>query len=159
MLVDVREPSRKEVVRVEIDPSERPVSVEVQGRRLLLHWDIAQDDAGHLRKCVVCGAGRLYCRRNPPRATMLLLALTSVAAGIFILGYSTHPAMWIALGTLLVYDIAALVFGRTSLCCYRCHSEYRATPIARWHRAWDPISALRCSNSPARPHTLESVDR
>ncbi len=92
MRIDVRDAEGKRLGRVEVDPAQRPSLVRLtldakagpdakgapglsappatgpaEPHEHFLNWDEALDDAGQLRRCVVCGCSSLYrprsCRR------------------------------------------------------------------------------------------------
>ena len=93
MNVDVRAAGGKRLGRVEIDPTARPIRVrpELSDRDLFVDWDGAIDDAGHLRRCVVCDHGRLYRSRTLPQVTPFVILLAFAGAILGLLGYADRP--------------------------------------------------------------------
>ncbi len=139
-----------------VDPRARPsivraVAPDGSARDAFLDWEKALDDAGRLRSCVACGCPRLYRRRTLPRFAPFALVLAAAGVVVGALGYSSHPAVVVALVALLALDAAVLVLARTELACYRCGSAFRRTGIAKQHRAWDARTAAEpeCAPDPA----------
>ncbi|MEY3141757.1 MAG: hypothetical protein RLY21_250 [Planctomycetota bacterium] len=106
------------------------------------------DDAGSLRRCVVCGSDHLYVRRNFPQVTPLIAVLAFALAVVAILGYAASPWVTAALIALLITDVFILVFSKRQLACYRCGAIYGAIRIARFHRAWDRAVAEKVAAEP-----------
>lgn len=149
MQVDLRDAARRRIGRVQIDPAQRPALLRVvprdaapdaQPQDVFLHWDQAVDDAGCLRHCVVC-RGRLYRTRTLPQVTPIVVVLAAAGVLVAAFGLAANPWVYGALVTVLLLDIAVLVFSRTRLVCYRCGSLYDRLRVARYHRAWDPREA------------------
>ncbi|MHC4989841.1 MAG: hypothetical protein ACYTGC_02580 [Planctomycetota bacterium] len=143
MRVELRDRDRRRIGRITLsrplDPSQRPTRVQVDGgqREVFLRWDSALDDAGQLRRCIVCGCGDLFTEKAFPQVTAFVVVLAFAGAVVGFLGYATTPPVLVAMGLVLVLDLAILVFSRRRLVCYRCRSSYHALPIARYHRRWD----------------------
>jgi hypothetical protein len=112
-------------------------------REIFLHWDTALDDAGHLRRCIICRCPDLFREKAFPQVTAFVVVLAFAGAALGALGYATTPPMLIAMAVVLVLDIAILVFSRRRLVCYRCRSSYHDLPLARYHRPWDRSTAER----------------
>ncbi len=110
---------------------------------VFLNWEGALDDAGQLRKCVLCDCDRLYRRKVLPQVTPFVVLLAFAGAIVGLLGYSGNPLMLPGLVVLLVIDIATLGFARERLVCYRCGSVYSKLRIARYHRRWNRTEAER----------------
>lgn len=156
MDVLLRDRSRRTIGIVTVDPRARPAIVRAAApdgsvRDAFLDWEQALDDAGRLRSCVACGCQRLYRRRTLPRFAPFALVLAAAGVVVGALGYSSHPAVLLALVALVVLDVAVLVLARTELVCYRCGSCFRRTGIARQHQAWDARTAAEpdCAPEPA----------
>lgn len=91
--------------------------------------------------------------------TPLLLAACAIALGVAVLGYATHPALIALILLLIGCDVWVLAFAKTHLACYRCRTTYRDVIVARWHRNWDPFTALRLARPPTPPLTPPSEGR
>lgn len=141
MRIDVRQPDRKRIGRITIDPALRPTRARIEDgevdREVFLEWEAATDDAGRLRRCVVCGCRDLYAVRTFPQLTGFVVVLAFAGAVIGLLGYTTNPIVLAALIVVLLLDIGSLVFSRHRLVCYQCRSTYSDVEIARHHRPWD----------------------
>jgi hypothetical protein len=150
MRIELRDSSRKRLARLELDEGARPARVPVPGRAhdLFPRWEGATDDAGSLRRCVVCGCDHLYTRRNFPQVTPLIAVLAFAFAVVVILGYAASPLATAALIMLLVTDVLILVFSKQRLACYLCGAIYGAVRIARFHRAWDRTVAEKVASEP-----------
>lgn len=140
------------VATARLDPADRPTRVtrecairkhDESAHELFLNWDSALDDAGQLRRCVVCSCSELFQEKAFPQLTgiVIVLAFAGAAAGIF--GFVTDTPMLIAMAIVLAMDVAILVFSKRRLVCYRCRSSYHDLPIARYHRRWDRTIAER----------------
>jgi hypothetical protein len=151
MRVDVRDPDTAERLgRVEVDPVQRPTRAPIAGtdREVFLDWDAAIDDAGRLRRCIVCGCRDLYSARIFPQVTgfVVVLAFAGAAVGIFGReGFATNPVVLGALVLVLLLDVASLIFRTYRLVCYRCRSTYSDLEIARHHQRWDRAIAEKYS--------------
>ena len=139
-------------VWVRIEPLTSPPRIEASdGRALFPHWDQARDDAGRLRRCVLCGQEQLFRRRRLPQVTGLIVVLAFTLALLSLLGYASGPFILIAMGVVLVVDLCVLFFSPESLGCYGCHVEYRDLDIGAWHRPWSRALARRLSD----PHITD----
>lgn len=120
-----------------------------------LNWEGAIDDAGQLRKCVLCGCDRLYRRKVLPQVTPFIVLLAFAGAVIGLLGYSNNPLVLPGLVVLLVIDVATLGLARERLVCYRCGSVYSKLRIARYHRRWNRTEAelVRARSSASAPNS------
>ncbi|MHC4106716.1 MAG: hypothetical protein ACYSTY_01385 [Planctomycetota bacterium] len=145
MQIDLRDRSRNRIGRIDLDPALRPTRVGLveSGGEVFLDWETAVDDAGHLRRCVACGCPEVFREKAFPPATGFVVALAFAGAVIGALGFATQPPVLMAMGVVLAFDIAILVFSRQRLVCYRCRTSYRGLPIARYHRRWDRATADR----------------
>ena len=154
MLIELRDAERRKVGRIEIDPAERPTRVHVQGsdREVFLDWDTALDDAGHLRRCIVCRCPDLFRAKAFPQVTGFVVVLAFAGAVIGALGLATTPPILIAMVLVLVADIAILLLSRARLVCHRCRTSYHDLAIARYHRRWDRAIAERHAPPGAHDH-------
>ena len=145
MRIELRDERRQRIGRIDVDPALRPTRVSVVGssREVFLDWDTAQDDAGHLRRCVVCGCGDLFRQKAFPQVTGFVVILAFAGAVVGALGYATTPPVLIAMGIVLAGDVAILLFSKRRLVCYRCRTSYHGLPLARYHRSWDSTIADR----------------
>jgi hypothetical protein len=155
MLIELRDAERRKVGRIDLDPAERPTRVHVQGsdREVFLDWDTALDDAGHLRRCVVCSCPDLFRTKAFPQVTGFVVVLAFAGAVIGALGLATTPPILIAMVLVLVADIAILLLSRERLVCHECRTSYHDLAIARYHRRWDRAIAERHAppGDPKRP--------
>ena len=149
MRIELRDENRRRIGRIVVDPALRPTRVTIvdSDREVFLTWDTAQDDAGHLRRCVVCGCPDLFREKAFPQVTVFVVVLAFAGAVLGALGYATTPPMLIAMGIVLAVDIAILLFSRRRLVCYRCRTSYHGLPPARYHRSWDRAMADRYPGS------------
>ena len=145
MRIELRDVSRERIGRIEVDPALRPTRVRVVDthREVFLEWDSAQDDAGHLRRCVACGCTDLFAEKVFPTVMGFVVALAFAGSILGALGYATRTPVLIAMIIVLVADVAILVFSRRRLVCYHCRTAYHGLPIARYHRSWDRATADR----------------
>lgn len=168
MRIEVRDDERQRIGWVEVDPAARPTRVEIPetDKETFLQWDAAVDDAGRLRRCVVCGCQDLYVQRMFPQLTGFVVVLAFAGAAIGILGLAENPLVLAALVIVLVLDIASFAFRRHRLVCYRCRSSYADVEIARHLKPWDRAVAERYASERAAEKpaatptdTLPSVQR
>jgi hypothetical protein len=150
MRIELRDSSRKRMARIEVDEAARPARVVVPGKAhdLFPRWEGAIDDAGSLRRCVVCGCDHLYVRRNLPQVTPVIAVLAFSGAVVAILGYAASPWATAALVALLIVDVMVLLFSKRQIACYRCGAIYGRIRIARFHRAWDRAVAEKLAAEP-----------
>ena len=150
MRIELRDAERRKVGRIEVDPAGRPTRVHVQDSNgeVFLDWDTALDDAGHLRRCVVCSCPDLFRAKAFPQVTGFVVVLAFAGAAIGALGLATTPPILIAMVLVLVADIAILLLSRPRLVCHRCRTSYHELSIARYHRRWDRAIAERPSLRP-----------
>ena len=81
-----------------------------------------------LERCLVCGGGDLFIRKDFSQRLGILLIATAATISTIFWAYRMH--YW-ALGTLFVGATVDLVLYNivgNLLQCYRCHAEYRAMP-------------------------------
>lgn len=144
MRISVRDESRHRIGTIEVDPDVRPPRAQIAGgdRDVYLDWAMALDDAGHLRRCIVCGCPNLYREKAFPQVTGFVVVLAFAGAIVGALGLATPPLL-IAMGVVLVLDVAILLFSRRRLVCYRCASSFHGAPIAGYHKGWDRTMAER----------------
>ena len=156
MRIELRDSNGRRLSRVEIDERVRPARVPVAetGQDLFLRWDEAIDDASALRKCVVCGCGDLYARKNLPQVTPFVVVLALSGAAVALLGYANNPLVVALLAALLVVDVVTLILARRQLVCYGCGAVYWALRIARYHRPWDRAVAERVAKEPIELPTV-----
>ncbi|MHC4908357.1 MAG: hypothetical protein ACYTF9_01370 [Planctomycetota bacterium] len=146
MRIDLRDERRRRVGRTTVDPAQRPTRVVLDaGEEVFLRWDTAMDDAGHLRRCVVCGAPDLYVEKAFPQVTGFVVVLAFTGAVVSALGYATAPPVLAAMVGILVLDLAIFLFSGRRLVCYRCRSSYHDLEIARYHKSWDRSQADKYS--------------
>ncbi len=162
MRMILRDMQRRRVGRVNVDAAARPTRTPIEGtdREFFPHWDGAIDDAGCLRSCLSCECKDLFREKAFPQITgfVLVLAFAGAFVGVFgafgSLGVKITTPVLIGMSAVLLLDVAILLFSRTRLVCYRCHSSYRDLPMARYHRNWDRTTAVRY---PAPEQTPEPV--
>ena len=152
MRIELRATDRRKIGPIEVEPAQRPTRVSVDGRDHFLDWDIALDDAGHLRRCVACGCRDLFRTKAFPQITGLVVVLAFTGVVISALGLATPP-MLMAMVIVLIADVAIFLFSRQQLVCHRCRTSYHDLAIARYHSPWDRAVAERhaAPRSPA-PH-------
>lgn len=145
MRIEVRQPDRTHLGRIDVDPATRPTRARTRtnDREVFLEWEAAIDDAGRLRSCLVCGCRDLYRVRTFPQLTGFVVVLAFAGAVVNLLVYSTNPLVLGALVVVLLLDIASLIFSRHFLVCYRCGSQFSDIEIARHHERWDRAKAQR----------------
>src|SRR5690554_6279448 len=124
MRIVLRNQQRQRIGRVEIAEDMRPTRVHVApaDREVMLDWEGAVDDAGQMRKCLVCG-GELFREKAFPQITLLVVVLAFAGTALGILDLVT-PMMLMGMGAVLVLDVAILLFSRQRLVCYRCRSTF-----------------------------------
>ncbi len=161
MRIELRNLAGKRLGHIEADASLRPARVPLVPTStrplradVFLRWDEALDDAGSLRKCVVCGCDELYVRKNMPQVTPFIILLAFIGALVAALGLANHPATVALLILLLVVDVATLFVARRHLHCYRCRSTFLGAHIARYMRPWDRTIAERMRLSPGEATEL-----
>jgi hypothetical protein len=161
MRVQLRDTSRRRIGRVTVDPAQRPTRVKVPGtdREVFLKWDTALDDAGQLRRCIVCGCGDLFTEKAFPQVTSFVVVLAFAGAVVGALGYATTPPVLIAMAVVLVLDVAIFMFSRRRLVCHRCRTSYHHLPIARYHKSWDRPTADRYPAPRDAAPGLERLER
>ncbi len=150
MRIELRDDNRSPIGRIDVDPALRPTRVSVvdSDREVFLNWDIAVDDAGQLRRCVACDCTDLFKEKAFPQVTGFVVVLAFAGAVLGAVGYATTPPMLIAMGVVLIGDVAILLFSKRRLVCYRCRTSYHGLPIARYHRSWDRSRADRYAAPP-----------
>ncbi len=160
MRIELRNLAGRRLGQIDVDPLTRPVRVALpraahpgESTDVFLRWDEAIDDAGALRRCVICGCDELYVRKSTPQVTPFIILLAFIGALVAALGFANHPAAIAALILLLVVDIATLIVARRRLHCYRCHATFTGATIARYMRPWDRAVVERMKQ--ARPEELE----
>ena len=149
MKIDLNDESRKRRGRISIDPGERPPRVSIEGddNDVFLDWDGSIDDSGNLRKCLACGNADLFRFRSLPSVTPILIILALAGFAVSLLGYANNPIILGLMAVVLLAECVILLVARTQLVCYRCRTTYGSTPIAPYHKAWDPNMAEIESNT------------
>jgi hypothetical protein len=145
MRIDVRDEQRQRIGQLEVEPSSRPTRARTQPqqREVFLHWESAVDDAGHLRRCVVCGCTDLFAEKAFPLVTGVIVVLAFAGFIVGAMGFlgmiefAQSPVMLYSMSAILVLDVGLLLFSRRRLVCYRCRSSFHRLKIARYHRSWD----------------------
>lgn len=146
MRINLRNEQRARLFGVEINPHQRPTVVRpsgCDGRVVHLDWDRAIDDEQHLRHCPVCGCAELFTRKQLPQLTSFSLIVLAAVISMILFGLRLVRWALLVLAVTLAIDLIILVFGARVLVCYRCHSEYRRTPIRRDHPTWETAIAKR----------------
>ncbi len=161
MRIEPRDASGRRFAGIEVDERARPARVTLgeAGAELFPRWDEAIDDAGALRRCVVCGSQDLYTRKNLPQVTPFVMVLAFSGTIVAALGYATNPVVFALLAALLVVDVLTLLLARRQLVCYGCGAIYSSLRIARYHRSWARAIAERAAQQPADLPTVLSEPR
>lgn len=134
--------ARRRSVRIEHDAT--PSRLEVDGGPdIFPDWDRARDDAGALRRCVLCGEAHMYRRKLLPQVTGLIVVLAFTLALLSLLGYFGGPVILAVMVVVLLLDLSILFFSPESLHCYGCHAEYRDLRIGGWHKPWSRAMGRR----------------
>lgn len=122
---------------VRIEQGDSPSRLEVDGGPdIFPDWDRARDDAGALRRCVLCSEEHMYRRKLLPQVTGLIVVLAFTLALLSLLGYFGGPVILAIMVAVLLVDLGILFFSPESLHCYNCHAEYRDLTIGAWHKPW-----------------------
>lgn len=152
MRIELRDPDRNRIGRLEVDPDLRPTRVTIANsdREVFLDWETALDDAGQLRRCVACGCPDLFTEKAFPQVTGFVVVLAFAGAVVGALGYAQTWPVLSAMTAVLVADVGILLFSRRRLVCYRCRTSYHDLAIARYHKRWDRAIADRYRPSPTR---------
>ncbi|MCH2138958.1 MAG: hypothetical protein MK074_07915 [Phycisphaerales bacterium] len=149
-------PGRRDWVRVEHDT--RPARLHTNGgREVYPDWDRAHDDAGVLRRCILCGEEHMFRRKRLPRLTGIVVVLAFTLALLSLLGYVGGPIVLGCMIAVLILDLCIWFFSPESLACYGCHAEYRDLMIGHWHTPWNRTMARRF-NDTSRPGTRATGD-
>lgn len=150
MRIEPRDASGRRLPRVEVDERARPARVPLleSGHDLFLRWDGALDDAGALRRCVVCGCGDLYTRKNFPQVTPFVIVLAFLGVAVAVLGYSNNPIVYALLALLFAVDVGTLLLAQRQIVCYGCGAMYSAARVAKYLRPWDRTVAERVAKLP-----------
>ena len=157
MRINLRNVQRARLFGVEVDPCQPPTVVRPSGRDgpvVHLDWDRAIDDDQHLRRCPACGCADLFACKQVPQLTSFALIVLAAVISMVLFGLRLVRWALLVLAVVLAIDLAIYVFGARMLVCYRCHSEYRRTPIRRDHPSWQTAVAERYRRSAAAeaPH-------
>ena len=152
MRIVTQQPGRR-VNTLEVDPLRRPTRVRTNegDGDIFLDWDQALDDAGRLRRCLLCGNG-VYRRKTFPQVTGFVVVLALTLAFVGLLGFADDIPLLIGMTIVLIVDVCILLFAGTHLVCYGCHTSYRSTPVAPWHRPWDRTEAMKYDNAGSSKH-------
>ncbi len=150
MRIEPRDASGRRLARIEVDERARPTRVQVPGvtHDVYLRWDGALDDAASLRRCVLCGCGDVYVRKNFPQVTPFVIVLAFSGAAVALLGYSTNPVLYALLAVLLGVDVLSLLLSERQVVCYGCGAVYTRLRVARYLRPWDRTIAERIAKAP-----------
>lgn len=150
MRIEPRDASGRRRPRVEVNERARPARVPLVdgGTDLFLRWDGALDDAGALRRCVICGCGELYTRKNFPQVTPFIIVFAFLGVAVAVLGYSNNPIVYALLALLLAVDVGTLLLAQRQIVCYGCGAIYSAARVARYLRSWDRTVAERVAKVP-----------
>ena len=145
MRIEPRDNFGRRLPRFEVDERARPARVQSASGSpdIFLRWDESIDDAGALRRCVLCSCNDLYVRKNMPRLTPFVVVLAFCGSTVALLGYATNPLIYGVLATVLLVDILTLVLATRQLVCYGCGAVYTALLIARYHHRWERTVAER----------------
>ncbi len=145
MRIAFRDSSQRRIGTATIDAAARPtrVTLDDTGREVFLSWDNALDDAGQLRRCVVCGCADLFTEKAFPQVTGIVVVLAFAGALAGILGFATNIPVLTAMTIVLMLDVGILLFSRRRLVCYQCRTSFHNLAIARYHRPWDRATAER----------------
>ncbi len=160
MRLELHDLHRRWLGRAVLNADERPTrTTTTTGRDVYLNWDRAVDDAGRLRRCVVCGADDLFHEKAFPQITPLVVIIAFAGAIVGIFGLVTNIPVLLGMVVVLLLDLGILLFSRRRLVCYRCRSSYHDLPIARYHRPWDRQTAERYPARDRNPSTGEAAGR
>lgn len=133
---------------VQIPSGQTPGRLQVEGGPdVFPDWDRTRDDAGALRRCVLCGEEQMFRRKLLPQVTGLIVVLAFTLALLSILGYFGGPVILGIMVAVLLADLAILFFSPQSLECYRCHAEYRDLEMGVWHKRWSRAMARRFADA------------
>jgi len=131
---------------VRIEHAAMPSRLEVAGGPdVFPDWDRARDDAGALRRCVLCREEHMYRRKLLPQVTGLIVVLAFTLALLSLLGYFGGPVILGIMVVVLIADLGILLFSPESLHCYGCRAEYRDLTIGQWHKPWSRAMDRRLS--------------
>ena len=145
--LDIRDPDRRYRFSAEVDLSNPPALLHPpqpeNPEALYLQWDQAIDDAGHLRRCPVCGCRDLYQRKDMPQLTGFAAILLGGALAITLFGFD--QALLAVVLFLIVALFDALIFFKAKRCltCYHCVSTFRDAPISPHQKSWQMSVAER----------------
>lgn len=156
----MRQLDRRRIGEIEADAEVSPARVTTidTGEEVFLDWERAFDDAGQLRRCIICGSEDLFQQRTFPQITPFVIVLAFALSLIGVLGFVTDIAILIAMTGVLLLDVAILFFARTRLVCYRCRSQYRDLQIADYHKRWDRATDARVRQGDS-PRKVDPVRR
>ena len=148
---------RRRIVRIEHTAT--PSRLEVEGGTdIFPDWDRARDDAGVLRRCVLCGEEHMYRRKLLPQVTGLIVVLAFTLALLSLLGYFGGPVILSVMVVVLIADLGILFFSPESLHCYGCRAEYRDLTIGQWHKPWSRAMSRRLSKDSPTINPDSSAD-
>lgn len=150
MRIEPRDASGRRLSRVDVDEKARPARVTLAegAQDVYLRWDGALDDAGALRRCVLCDCGELYVRKSFPQVTPFVVVLAFSGTVVALLGYSANPLVFGLLAVLLTLDALTLLLAQRQVVCYGCGAVYARLRIARYLRRWDRSVAERVAKDP-----------
>ncbi len=162
--IDLRDPQRQRLFRVEVDPKRPPAVVRREptpaaatpsnhsaASDVYLDWEKAFDDQGFLRKCPVCSCRELFVRKDFPQVTgFLLVVLVAVIAVALFAADQVVLAVGVLIAVALL-DCVIYFFTGKCLVCYRCRSEFRQLPIRHSHRGWELATGEKYRQLAAAP--------
>jgi hypothetical protein len=147
--------SKRRSVRVPHDATPSRLSID-GGPDIFPDWDRARDDAGALRRCVLCGEEHMYRRKLLPQVTGLIVVLAFTLALLSLLGYFGGPVILAIMVVVLLFDLGILFFSPESLHCYSCQAEYRDLNIGTWHKPWSRAMGRRFAKADSHVNDSDS---
>ena len=138
MRILLRSLDRTPLGQVDLAEGDRPIRAKTDlGHDVILDWEAAHDDDGHLRRCPACGSADLYRHRRVPQITGFILVLVLAMTLASILGLVSGLSFLIAIAIIILIDVCILVLSPESLECYRCRTSIRNIRIAAYHQKWN----------------------
>lgn len=139
MLIDLRDPDRRDLGRYEVDVLARPAEIHISpppdhpdptSRDYSLHWENALDSEGRLVRCPGCRCRDLFRRKDFPQGVGILSVVAAGAASIVLFALAMPLAAVAVLAATVLVDACLAPFIPQCLVCHRCRSEFRRCPIA-----------------------------
>ncbi len=146
MKIDVKDSKGDSAFNFSVDLGAPPTVVRPDsgdGKPVTLDWDRAMDDQKYLRHCLVCGCSDMYVHKAFPQVTGFALIILAAVIASVLFGFGQILLALIALGVVLVIDLAIYLFAPRILTCYRCGSDYRSIKIRPGQPKWDAALAER----------------